>query len=40
MALDECDAGLQILETKYNEVVRGMVQVPAAHSTYSAQVSK
>lgn len=40
LALDECDNGLKILETHYNEVIRGMVQVPAGHSTYSAKVSK
>lgn len=39
MALDECDGGLKILETQFDDVVRGMVKEPAAHESYSPKVS-
>lgn len=37
--LDESDEGLQILETNYDDVVRGMFRTGSAHSTFSAKVS-
>ncbi len=40
MDIDECDEGLKILETNYDDVLRGMLQVPSSHSTFSAKVSK
>lgn len=39
MDLDECDEGLKILETNYDDVVRGMFRTSSAHSTFTTKVS-
>lgn len=37
-ALDECDSGLNILQDRYLEVLRGLLKESAQHSTYSEKV--
>lgn len=39
LMLDELDVGLRILETKYDEFVRGLIRTGAAHESFTARVS-
>ncbi len=39
MTIDECDVGLKILETNYDDVLRGMLGTVTVHDTFNAKVS-